>query len=75
MFSVYLLTCAVNGKTYVGITKGSVERRVQKHRSDARKGAGWVLHAAMRKHGVDSFTAEILAVVPDRDALTPPVPP
>ncbi len=66
MFSVYLLTCTVNGKTYVGITKGSVERRVQKHRSDAQKGAGWVLHASMRKHGVDSFTVETLAIIPDR---------
>ena len=66
MFSVYVLTCTVNGQSYVGITKMAVMRRVQKHRSEAQKGAGWVLHAAMRKHGVDSFVVETLAVVPDR---------
>lgn len=49
-----------NGKVYVGITRETLKRRVQRHISYARAGKCFALSAAIRKHGEDSFVAEVV---------------
>lgn len=57
---VYKITNPANGKAYIGITTGSLRKRITQHRRDARAGKKYPLHSAMRKYGVFSFVAEEL---------------
>lgn len=56
MAYVYLIRNVINGKGYVGQTEMSISRRWTGHKSSARCGSSLVLHAAMRKYGVENFT-------------------
>lgn len=54
---VYLVTCNVNGKFYVGITGHTLHVRWRRHVSDALAGSRMVFHHAIRKYGEEAFTA------------------
>jgi len=55
-YSLYIITNKVNGKRYIGQTKGSVEDRFDKHKYDAfGEKRGYALHAAIRKYGIEDF--------------------
>ena len=56
----YKLT-SPNGKSYHGITILSVNRRMTGHRTAARNGSTYPLHAAIRKYGFDAFKLEVLS--------------
>lgn len=57
MFQAYLITCAATGRSYVGITARSLDRRWKEHASDAlRRPRGRALHRAIREHGAAAFT-------------------
>jgi group I intron endonuclease len=68
---IYLATCLVNEKQYVGQTTRSDPfaywRRV--HLGTARNGAGRYLHRAIRKHGEDNFTFEVIYAAFDQASL------
>ena len=66
---VYKVTNKVNGHFYIGQTKTSFAARWSKHCGDARNGAGWVMAAAIRKYGPDSFEHSILEECADKDEL------
>lgn len=53
---------------YVGQTV-ALGRRWQKHCSDAKNGKPTAFAAALRKHGVDAFTVEVVAECADKEAL------
>ena len=59
---VYKATNVVNGKTYIGVTTKTLERRVYEHLWTAkmRRPGARLLTRAIRKHGEDSFTFEVL---------------
>jgi group I intron endonuclease len=60
--AIYYIRCLVNGKGYVG---QSVQHEVRwrVHINDALKGlVSTPLHRAIRKYGVENFTAEVLSV-------------
>ncbi len=64
MYYAYLITNNVNQKVYVGITIDPKERW-QRHQSNARneasvRGKGTYLYNSMRKHGIESFTFEVV---------------
>lgn len=62
-FSLYLIRSTETAKVYVGQTRQALDRRWAHHRHMARsdKGNGCsALHAAMRKHGIDTFSIELL---------------
>lgn len=63
---VYRITCAVNGKVYIGLTRGAVCDRWYQHRKAAKTGVSSALYQAMRKHGEGQFSIEGIA-----SALTP----
>lgn len=70
MFDVYMLTCSVSCKSYIGISdKGGLRRLVQ-HRRAAESGAGNHLYRAMRKHGIETFALKIIYQAVDyREAI------
>lgn len=47
----YLLRNRVNGKRYIGITRGTVEQRWLVHCKKARLGSKLYIHTAIRKYG------------------------
>jgi len=58
---IYKITNIVNGKTYVGFTSKSIERRFIEHKSDARKCANNMpLGRSIRKYGEENFIIEEL---------------
>lgn len=66
---IYLVTNLVNGKKYVGQTVRSLNRRWRNHKSSARRGFKSTLCNALRAHGPDNFSIEILCHCADRSEL------
>lgn len=61
--TVYLATNRVNGKCYIGITCHYLSQRKGNHASAAKRGAPTHFAKAIRKHGIDSFNFEQLALL------------
>lgn len=61
--SIYLITCAVNGKFYVGKTVQKVRNRWRRHILDAKKGVDLRFYRAIRKYGPENFTVQKLASI------------
>lgn len=62
-FLLYVVRSTATPKVYVGQTQQALSRRWAHHRHMARTGKGngcSALHAAMRKHGIDTFSIELL---------------
>lgn len=57
---VYVITNLVNAKRYVGKTNRPRVRWYE-HRHDAKMGCSLAIHQAIRKHGEDRFTFEIVS--------------
>lgn len=57
---IYKVTNKINGKAYIGLTVKSIGDRWAKHLEAARAGSVNAMHLAIRKHGADQFTVEIL---------------
>ena len=66
---IYLITCLVNGKMYVGQhNKTTIDERWRAHKQRAAKDVPeFQLHQAMKKHGIENFTIDILCIVPHID--------
>lgn len=63
MYQIYLLTCRLSGKQYVGLTRKTAEQRLAVHVKTARSGASisrYALYRAFRKHGPESFDLTVL---------------
>jgi group I intron endonuclease len=56
---VYVVTCSVNGKQYVGQTTQGAWERWCAHQEEARGGRGRLLARAIRKYGIENFRMEI----------------
>jgi group I intron endonuclease len=61
-YEIYCHT-APNGKKYVGVTKNTMAQRWKRHVSDAMAGSDYTFHRAIRKHGAENFTSEVLDVL------------
>ena len=57
---VYRITNAADGKIYIGITTGTIEKRWREHRCAAKSGDSKPLYRAMRKYGAYAFRVELL---------------
>ena len=60
MFEIYMHTCKITGKSYIGITKNGAENRWKSHISDAKKGIYYDFQEAIRQYGSENFEMEIL---------------
>lgn len=56
----YKITNTTNGKSYIGITRGSLEKRWREHRCEASSGSDKPLYRAMRKYGAEAFDLRVL---------------
>jgi group I intron endonuclease len=66
---IYKITNITNGNIYIGQTITSLKSRWASHISSAKCNKLWVICAAIRKYGKDSFTIEEVAGAGDKDAL------
>jgi hypothetical protein len=66
---IYIVRNTVNSRVYVGITTSSLDTRFYQHTRDAQKGSNTKFHKAMRKHGFDKFSIELLRKVKYRKNL------
>jgi group I intron endonuclease len=66
---VYLITCNVTRKRYVGKTMMTIEDRLMHHRSGARCGSKLPIHKAIRRYGIGAFEIEILYTSEDEADL------
>lgn len=68
-YDVYVITCLMNQKQYVGITSVGAEKRWKGHVFDSTSPwANTHFGRAIRKHGPDNFVVEILEKVIRKDA-------
>lgn len=51
-----------SGKSYIGITMGSVESRFRAHVLESTKRKGWAVHRAIAKYGVEAVKVVTLAI-------------
>lgn len=66
MYTIYLITNTVNGKSYVGQTKCG-PRRWRQHKRAAATGDKHPLYKAMRKYGIENFAHQDLADFPTKE--------
>lgn len=67
-FIIYLRTCLVTGKKYVGQTKRGLMVRWSDCICSARKGQRGCLYAAIRKYGADAWCHDVIAQVETQEA-------
>lgn len=61
MFTLYKHTNTINGKAYIGFTSGTMEDRWQQHiRLSTKNNVRCIFSMALKKHGVDCWTHEIV---------------
>ena len=58
-----------DGKSYIGISTGSLARRVSLHRHNAKKNGTGGIHKAIREYGRESLVPRVLVVSSDWDYL------
>jgi hypothetical protein len=59
-YKLYLITNKVNGMQYVGITINPLWQRFSGHKRSAAKGTNTKLYNAIRLHGIENFSIELL---------------
>lgn len=57
---VYLVTCLVSGKHYVGQTTTTLSRRWKQHQAASKRGVDYPLYRAIRAHGSEAFQVILL---------------
>lgn len=57
---IYTITNTINGKQYIGQTKGKLNKRFTNHVYAANRGSTSIIHNAIRKYGRDAFKIELL---------------
>lgn len=68
---IYKITNNLNGKTYIGQTRGSLQARMRCHKSESKKSrSNQPIHKAIRKYGIENFKIQILEEnIPTRSLL------
>lgn len=69
MYKLYQITNTVNGKSYIGITKLSIDERWNVHKSNSRN-PKYPLHHAIAKYGSEFFTVTLLEENQDRKVIS-----
>lgn len=59
-YTVYMHTSKTTGKSYIGVAKHGVRRRLTYHLWEAKQGSNTHFHKALQKHGKEDFVTEIL---------------
>ncbi len=66
----YIIINSVNDKRYIGVTSRTIQVRWKQHQRDAHYArSSSILHAAIRKHGIDKFSCFKIASALSMEAL------
>jgi len=57
---IYIATNKINGKRYVGKTEKTLSERWYRHQKNVEYGSQTYFHRAIRKHGAENFSFELL---------------
>ena len=57
---IYKISNDINSKIYYGQTRQPPNRRWSQHKGAAKKGGKMVIYCAMRAHGIENFTFEVI---------------
>lgn len=68
MAIIYKITNKIDGKSYIGFTKTTVEQRFMGHVRDSKR-TNYPFHNAIQKYGKDSFDLEVLEESDDGEYL------
>lgn len=60
MYKIYIIKNTVNKKLYIGQTKQALRTRFVGHKTKSNNGSKSAIHCAMRLHGIENFTIELL---------------
>lgn len=60
IWQIYHFENKINGKSYVGITRQAMDRRLKLHYHDIKSGRGRLIHRAFAKHGVENFRFNVI---------------
>lgn len=66
--TIYVITCSVNGKIYIGRTRIDIQKRLRQHKWRALRKTDTLLGRAMIKHGPEQFTIRSLETVASAQA-------
>lgn len=69
MYKLYKITNRINDKSYIGITKLSLQARWAKHLKDSHN-PKYPLHRAIKKYGAENFTIELLTENASRSVIS-----
>jgi group I intron endonuclease len=58
--SIYVITCLINNKKYIGFTKRSINVRWHEHIRYSKTDNNSALYRAMRKHGINNFSIQAI---------------
>jgi len=68
MYKLYQITNTCNSKTYIGITKLTIQQRWNQHLKDATD-PKYPIHRAIHKYGAQNFVIEVLLELDDRKTI------
>lgn len=68
IYIVYMHTSVTTGKSYIGYTSKSLEKRFQGHLYETKYGSNGKFHNAIRKYGSHDFISKILYITFSKDA-------
>ena len=57
---IYQITNKITNDVYVGKTSQTFKKRINSHKSIAKRGKGSFLHKAIRKYGIENFSFHVL---------------
>lgn len=66
MFIIYKLT-SPSGKIYIGWSSRKLNKRLNDHVNEMRRGSKFKIHNAIRKYGINTFSKEILFETENRE--------
>jgi group I intron endonuclease len=58
--SIYVITCLINNKKYIGFTKRPIDVRWNEHTRASKKDNDSALYRALRKHGINNFSIQAI---------------
>lgn len=64
---IYMATCIVNGKSYVGQTTQGLKNRRSEHHRSAKQGKSFLFAKALAKYGEDAFVWTVLWTATDEE--------
>jgi group I intron endonuclease len=57
---IYKLSSSECNESYIGLTTLTLDERFKQHKISARKGSSMLIHKAMRRHGLKSFSISMI---------------